>query len=226
MVKFNSVSKIYKKEIIALRETSFTLERDEFCFVVGPSGAGKSTIARLLIRQELPTEGEIFFEDINVTQIPRKHLSLYRQNLGIVFQDLKLLESKTIRENINFALEIIETPRNEIDETTEYLLDTVGLTERSNLYPEDLSGGEKQRAAIARALANDPKILIADEPTGNLDPETSFQILKLLKAINETGTGLIVITHDKEIVNEMQTRVIHMKEGSIISDAVGGYDLD
>ncbi len=226
MVKFNSVSKIYKEEIIALQETSFMLEQGEFCFVVGPSGAGKSTIARLLIRQELPSSGEIFFEDINVTQIPRKHLSLYRQKLGIVFQDLKLLESKTIRENINFALEIIETPRNEIDETTGYLLETVGLADRSDLYPEDLSGGERQRAAIARALANDPKVLIADEPTGNLDPETSYQILELLNAINETGTSLMVITHDKEIVNEKQTRVIHMKDGGIIKDAVGGYDLD
>lgn len=225
MIKFSNVKKVYKGKIKALDEVSFEVNPGEFCFIVGPSGAGKSTIVRLLVRQEMPTQGEILFESIDITKIPRKLISLYRQQLGIVFQDIKLLPSKTIEENINFALEIINTPNNEIDELTKYLLETVKLDTKGDLYPDDLSGGEKQRAAIARALANDPKVLVADEPTGNLDPKTAGEVVDVLQAINKAGTTVMVVTHDKYIVDKMQTRVIHMQDGKIISDAQGGYEI-
>jgi len=225
MVNFDSVSKVYKGDIVALNNVSFSLKPAEFCFIVGPSGAGKSTIIRLLIRQEFPSDGSILFEDVNVTEIPRKLLSIYRQQIGVVFQDLKLIPSKTVRENIAFALEITNKPKSQIDETTEYLLQTVNLTKRAHLYPEDLSGGEKQKVGIARALANDPKLLIADEPTGNLDPNTSGEILEILKAINEWGTTVLVVTHDRSIVDKAQRRVIHMRNGEIEADTTGGYDV-
>ncbi len=223
-LKFEHVSKIYKNEIVALDDVTFTAENGEFFFVIGPSGAGKSTLIRLIIRQELPTAGSILFEDIEVTSIPRKLLSLYRQQLGVVFQDLKLIPSKTVRENIEFALEISSKPKNEINETVDYLLEVVGLQDRQKLFPEDLSGGEMQKTAIARALANDPKLFIADEPTGNLDPDTSFEILDLLKTINTWGTTVMVVSHAKDLVDSMQTRVILMDKGKIISDKKGGYE--
>ncbi|WKZ30972.1 MAG: ATP-binding cassette domain-containing protein [Candidatus Dojkabacteria bacterium] len=223
IIKFDKVSKVYKGSINALDDVTFNVDEGEFFFVVGTSGAGKSTIIRLLIRQELPTTGDIAFEDIAVTKIPRKMLSIYRQQLGIVFQDLKLIPSKTIRENVSFALEILGKDRKEVTDTTDYLLEVVKLQDRANLFPEDLSGGERQRTAIARALANDPKLLIADEPTGNLDPDTSFEILEILKTVNSWGTTVMIVTHDRDIVDAMKTRVIHMDKGKIAGDYVGGY---
>jgi len=223
-VQFDNVSKIYNSDIIALKDVSFNINQGEFCFIVGSSGAGKSTIIRLLIRQEIPTKGEISFEEISVPKIPRKLISVYRQQLGIVFQDLKLIQSKTIRENIEFALEIINKPQKEIEDTTDYLLEVVKLQGKGNLFPNQLSGGEKQRVAIARALANDPKLFIADEPTGNLDPRTSDDILNILKRINEWGTTVIVVTHDKSIVDNLQTRVLHMEDGFLVEDKKGGYE--
>lgn len=223
IIQFDKVSKTYKGDITALQDISFNVEEGEFFFVVGTSGAGKSTVIRLLIREEFPTAGDIMFEDIAVTKIPRKMLSIYRQQLGIIFQDLKLIPSKTIRENVAFALEILGKDRKEVTDTTDYLLEVVKLQDRSNLFPEELSGGERQRVAIARALANDPKLLIADEPTGNLDPETSLQILEILKTVNNWGTTVMIVTHDRDIVDEMKTRVIHMDKGTIVGDYVGGY---
>lgn len=225
IVEFENVSKIYNEDIVALKDINFRLDQGEFCFIVGSSGAGKSTIIRLLIRQETPTQGEIKFEKISVPKIPRKLLSVYRQQLGIVFQDLKLIPSKTIRENVEFALEIINKPKNEIKDTADYLLEVVKLEGKDKLFPDQLSGGEKQRVAIARALANDPKLLIADEPTGNLDPKTSEDILNILKGINEWGTTVMVVTHDKELVDQMQTRVLHIENGKLIEDRAGGYDI-
>lgn len=225
MIQFNNVSKVYKNSITALDDVSFSVNPGEFLFLVGPSGAGKSTVIRLLIRQEIPSNGNILFEDIDVTNIPRNLLSVYRQQLGIVFQDLKLISSKTVRQNVSFALEITDNKsKAEIKDTTDYLLDIVRVKDRADLYPEDLSGGERQRVAIARALANDPKLLIADEPTGNLDPKTSMEILEILNAINGSGTTVMVVTHDRKIVDEKQTRVIHMRDGKIFSDRIGGYD--
>jgi cell division transport system ATP-binding protein len=225
MIQFNNVSKVYKNSIVALDDVSFSVNPGEFIFFVGPSGAGKSTVIRLLIRQEIPSKGNILFEDIDVINIPRNLLSVYRQQLGIVFQDLKLIPSKTVRQNVSFALEITDNKsRDEIKETTDYLLDIVKVKDRSDLYPEDLSGGERQRVAIARALANDPKLLIADEPTGNLDPKTSLEILDILNAINSSGTTVMVVTHDRKIVDERQARVIQMINGKITGDRVGGYE--
>ena len=224
MLFFDKVSKKYNENIIALDDVNFNIEKGEFSFLVGPSGAGKTTLLRLLIREELPTSGSIFFEDIEVQKLPRKLLPTYRQRLGIVFQDIKLLTSKTLEENIAFALEILGKEEKEIKETSEYLLELVKLQDRRDLFPQQLSGGEQQRGAIARALANNPDLLVADEPTGNLDPDNAMQILDILKNINKTGTTVMVISHDKDIVNQMKTRVIRMVGGKIVSDTKGDYD--
>ncbi len=224
LIAFDNVSKTYSGDIKALDDVSFKLIPGEFTFIIGPSGAGKSTIMKLIIREELPTSGTILFENsINIPSIPHKMVSGYRQKLGIVFQDLKLIPSKTVKENIEFALEITDKAKDEIQETTKYLIDLVNLGDRANLFPEELSGGEKQKAAIARALANDPTLFIADEPTGNLDPENSKEILEILKAINSSGTTVMVITHDDYLVDLMQTRVLRMEKGKIVKDEKGGY---
>jgi cell division transport system ATP-binding protein len=224
MLLFEKVSKKYDENITALDDVNFSVEQGEFFFLVGPSGAGKTTLMRLLIREETPTTGSIFFKDIDVPNIPNKLLPTYRQKLGIVFQDIKLLSTKTLEENINFALEILGKEDKEIKETTDYLLETVGLQDRRNLFPHQLSGGEQQRGAIARALANNPELFIADEPTGNLDPDNAFQVLDILKKINKGGTTVMIISHDKEIVNHMKTRVVRMEKGKVISDNKGDYD--
>lgn len=223
MVKFANVSKIYPGGITALKEVNFSINPGEFVFIVGPSGAGKTTVVRLLIREEKPSDGQIHFEDLEVQDIPRKLLSLYRQQLGVVFQDLKLIETKNVKENIELALEITKKTKQEMEETTDYLLNLVNLKGRAHLFPPELSGGEKQRVAIARALANQPKLFIADEPTGNLDPTTAMEILNILKTVNNLGTTVVLITHDDSIVDLMQTRVIHMQGGTIVSDKKGGY---
>lgn len=224
MLFFDKVSKKYCNDITALDDVNFNIEKGEFSFLVGPSGAGKTTLLKLLIREELPTSGSIFFEDIEVQKLPRKLLPTYRQRLGIVFQDIKLLPSKTLEENIAFALEILGKEDKEIKDTSEYLLELVKLQDRRQLFPQQLSGGEQQRGAIARALANNPDLLIADEPTGNLDPDNAMQILDILKNINKTGTTVMVISHDRDIVNHMKTRVIRMVNGKIVSDTKGDYD--
>lgn len=218
MIKYIDVKKIYPGNIVALDGITFDVTEGEFSFIVGPSGAGKSTLIRLLVKQEIPTRGEIFFDDVSVPTIPNKLLSIYRQQLGIVFQDLKLIPSKTVAENIRFALEIAGKEKKEVFDTTQYLLDVVNLTGRSHLFPEELSGGERQKVAIARALANDPKLFIADEPTGNLDNETSYEILSILKAINNWGTTVLVITHDNTLVDNFKTRVITLKDGKVLKD--------
>jgi cell division transport system ATP-binding protein len=224
MLLFENVTKKYNNNITALEDVHFNIDKGEFSFLVGPSGAGKTTLLRLLIREELPTSGEIFFEDIEVAKLPRKLLSTYRQRLGVVFQDIKLLPSKTLQENIEFALEILGKEDKEIKESSEYLLELVKLQDRRDLFPQQLSGGEQQRGAIARALANNPDLFVADEPTGNLDPDSALQILDILKNINKTGTTVLVISHDRDIVNQMKTRVIRMVEGKIVSDSKGDYD--
>lgn len=224
MLLFDKVSKKYDGNITALDNINFNVDQGEFLFLVGPSGAGKTTLMRLLIREEIPTSGCIFFKDIDVPNIPNNLLPTYRQRLGIVFQDIKLLSSKTLEENINFALDILGKEDKEIKETTDYLLETVGLQDRRNLFPHQLSGGEQQRGAIARALANNPELFIADEPTGNLDPDNAMQVLDILKKINKGGTTVMIISHDKDIVNEMKTRVVRMEKGKVISDNHGDYD--
>jgi cell division transport system ATP-binding protein len=224
MLLFDNVTKKYNDKITALKDVHFNVDKGEFFFLIGPSGAGKTTLLRLLIKEEIPTSGSIFFDDIEVSKLPNKLLPNYRQRLGIVFQDIKLLQSKTLEENIAFALEILGRDDTEIKDTTNYLLETVGLKDRGNLFPAQLSGGEQQRGAIARALANNPEMLVADEPTGNLDPDNAFQILDILKKINNSGTTVMVISHDRDIVNQMKTRVIKIVNGEIVSDTKGDYD--
>ena len=222
-ITFDKVSKVYADDFHALHDVTFKIDKGEFLFVVGPSGAGKSTIIRLLTNEERPTSGEIFFEDIDVPTIPRKMLALYRQQLGVVFQDLKLIPSKTVEENIQFALEISRKPKDEIQDTTDKLLNLVGLTTLRSMFPETLSGGEMQKTAIARALANEPKLFIADEPTGNLDPDTSMEILEILKEVNSWGTTVMVISHDQSIVDKMKTRVLRLESGKLKRDGKGKY---
>lgn len=223
MVLFDTVTKKYKDDITALQDVNFLIEEGEFCFLVGPSGAGKSTIMRLLIREEVPTFGSIFFRDIEVPKLTRRLLPAYRQRLGVVFQDIKLLQSKTLEENIAFALEILDKSPKEITDTTDYLLDLVGLRERRALFPDELSGGEQQKGAIARALANKPDLFIADEPTGNLDAQNAKQILEILKTINKTGTTVMVISHDYNLVNGSKARTISLIDGKLSSDTGKKY---
>ena len=221
MIHFDNVEKKYEK-ITALKDVTFEIPDGEFCFIVGPSGAGKSTIMKLLIREELPTKGNIIFDKVDVAKLPHKLVPEYRQKIGMVFQDLKLLPSKTLEENINFALEILNKSQKEIIDTTDYLLDLVNLRDRKDLFPKELSGGEQQRGAIARALANNPKILVADEPTGNLDPDNATDLLKILKTINASGTTILVITHNRELVDSTHTRVLRLDKGEITSDSSKG----
>jgi len=221
MIHFDNVDKIYDK-ITALKEVTFEIPDGEFCFIVGPSGAGKSTIMKLLIRDELPTRGDIIFDKVSVPKLPNKLIPEYRQQIGMVFQDLKLLPSKTLEENIGFALEILSKSQKEIKDTTDYLLELVDLADRKHLFPKELSGGEQQRGAIARALANNPKVLVADEPTGNLDPENAQDLLKILQTINASGTTVIVITHNRDLVDPAHKRVIRLNEGKITSDSRKG----
>jgi cell division transport system ATP-binding protein len=218
MIEFKNVTKTYSGNIIALDDICLDIEEKEFTFVTGPSGAGKSTLLRLLIREEKPSHGEIFFKEVDVVNLPKKLLCVYRQQIGVTFQDLKLLESRTARENIEFALEIVNKSCKEAKETAEYLLELVNLKDRSELLPCQLSGGEKQKIAIARALANGPKVLIADEPTGNLDPDSTKEIMEILKTINDVDTTVLVITHDYDVVERMNTRVIYLEKGKVVSD--------
>ncbi len=218
MVIFDTVTKKYKESITALEDVSFRIDPGEFCFVVGPSGAGKSTIMKLLIREEVPTSGSIFFNEIEVPKLNRRLLPAYRQKLGIVFQDIKLLDTKTLEENIAFALEILDKSQKEIKDTTDYLLDLVGLRERKELFPQELSGGEQQRGAIARALANKPDLFIADEPTGNLDSQNAMQIMDILNRINKNGTTVMVISHDLNLIDGSKNRTINIRDGRLNSD--------
>ncbi|NLZ24463.1 ATP-binding cassette domain-containing protein [Candidatus Dojkabacteria bacterium] len=220
MVIFDTVTKKYKDNIIALEDITFRIDPGEFLFLVGPSGAGKSTIMRLLIREELPTSGTIFFNEIEVPKLTRRLLPAYRQKIGMVFQDIKLLNTKTLEENIEFALEILNKSQKEIEDTTDYLLDLVDLRDRRELFPYELSGGEQQRGAIARALANKPDFLVADEPTGNLDSENAMQILEILKTINKGGTTVMVISHDFNLLNgSNKDRTITLEEGKLSFDS-------
>lgn len=223
MINFENVTKEYAPDIEALNGVSFNISDGEFVFLVGPSGAGKSTILMLLLRIILPNSGTIKFNNVDVVNMKPSTVPAYRQQFGVVFQDDKLLESKTVRENIEFALEIIGKNDKEIKETTDYLLNITKLAERAELFPRQLSGGEKQRAGIARALANDPKVFVADEPTGDLDPDNAQEIMDIMEKINKWGTTVIVATHNKDLVDKKQSRVIRLEYGKIISDGKGGY---
>ncbi len=208
----------------ALNGVNLRIKKGEFVFIVGDSGSGKSTLIKLLLRELVPTTGEIYVNGANLAKLKHRQVPMYRRNLGVVFQDFRLLKDRNVYENVAFAQRIVQTPNREIKKNVPAILSIVGLAGKYKAKPKQLSGGEQQRVAMARALINKPPILLCDEPTGNLDPKNSWEIMKLLEQINKRGTTIIVVTHNKEIVNEMQKRVITLKKGVIISDEEkGGY---
>lgn len=222
MINFQSVSKIYNHNSVALEDITFKINPNEFVSIVGRSGAGKSTIIKLLIGEEKPTRGRIFFGQYEVNKLKDRELPALRRHIGIVFQDFRLLPTKTAYENVAFALEVAGRPTREIKDLVPQVLDMVGLADKANNFPHELSGGEKQRVAIARAMVHRPEVIIADEPTGNLDPFHTAEIINLLLKINELGTTVILATHDKEIVNSLGRRVITLDKGTIIRDEEKG----
>lgn len=227
MILLDHITKQYSTGVDALRDVSIRIEKGEFVFVVGKSGSGKSTFIKLLLKELNPTEGKIYVGGRQVTELTRKNVSLYRRQIGVVFQDFRLLKNKTIYENVAFAQQIIGMSRREIARNVPIMLGMVGLTGKENVYPGELSGGEQQRVAIARALINQPAILLADEPTGNLDPQTAWDIMMLLQEVNKTGTTVVVVTHNNDIVDMMQKRVITLHNGDLISDEQkGGYQYE
>lgn len=224
IIVLENVSKAYSTGAPALDNVSLKIGKGEFVFIVGDSGSGKSTLIKLLLRELVATEGEIRVMGYNLNKIKHRHIPKFRRNLGIVFQDFRLLKEWNVYENVAFAQRIVEVPIKQIKRNVPSILATVGLAGKYKAKPKQLSGGEQQRVALARALINKPTILLADEPTGNLDPKNSWEIMHLLEEINERGTTVIVVTHSKEIVNEMKKRVITMRKGVVISDQVeGGY---
>lgn len=221
MIKLEHVSKSYSAGIPALNDISLNIEEGEFVFIVGNSGSGKSTLIKLLLKELEPTKGVITINNRNLNAIRRKQIPKYRRNVGVVFQDFRLLKDRNVYENVAFAQKVIGTPARLIRSSVPTMLSMVGLAAKYKSYPKQLSGGEQQRVAIARALANQPKILLADEPTGNLDNHNAWEIMKLLEEINQKGTTVVVVTHNLEIVKAMKKRVITMKKGVIISDEKG-----
>ena len=224
MIILDNVSKSYLSGQPALNGINLHIKQGEFVFIVGNSGSGKSTLIKLLLKELEPTEGTITVNGKELGKLKRRFIPKYRRNIGVVFQDFRLLKDRNVYENIAFAQRIIQTPTREIKRQVPKMLSMVGLAEKYKSYPKQLSGGEQQRVALARALVNKPELLLADEPTGNLDPKNSWEIMKLLEQINKKGTTVLVVTHNREIVNEMQKRVITMKKGVIVSDEEkGGY---
>lgn len=224
IITLENVSKAYSTGAPALNGVTLHINRGEFVFIVGDSGSGKSTLIKLLLRELTPTEGSIRVMDYDLGKIRHGKIPKFRRNLGIVFQDFRLLKDRNVYENVAFAQRIVETPAKEMKRNVPSILATVGLAGKYKAKPKQLSGGEQQRVALARALVNKPSILLADEPTGNLDPKNSWEIMKLLEEINEAGTTVLVVTHNREIVNAMQKRVVTMKKGVIVSDEEkGGY---
>lgn len=227
MIELLNVSKQYKNGTSALSNINIRINKGDFAFLVGPSGAGKSTFIKLLLKEVEPTEGRIVIDDVDATALSKRKVPILRRKMGIVFQDFRLLQNKTVFENVAFAMEIIEASPKEIRRQVPTILSMVSLSDKANMYPEQLSGGEQQRVSIARAIVNNPAVLIADEPTGNLDPETAWEIMKLLKQINRRGTTIVMATHAKDIVDMMQQRVIALEGGRIVRDdqkGVYGYE--
>ena len=224
MIELKNVTKEYSKGHAALNGVSVKIEKGEFVFIVGDSGSGKSTLIRLIMKELDPTEGTIIVNGQNLNRMKHRNIAKYRRGLGVVFQDFRLLNDRNVYENIAFALRVTETPSRVIKRKVPAALSLVGLAQKYKSNPKELSGGEQQRVAIARAIVNEPAILLADEPTGNLDPTNWWEIMSLLKEANDRGTTVLVVTHNQEIVNEMNERVITMKQGVIVSDErKGGY---
>ena len=225
MIELKNVTKIYDGNVTGVDHLNLTIEDGEFVFLVGESGSGKSTLLKLLMRELTPTEGSITINGKEITKLRRKKVAELRRNMGIVFQDYRLLPKRTVYENVSFALEVIEVPSRKIRRSVPAALNLVGLSHKSKNMPNEISGGEQQRTAIARAIVNRPAVVLADEPTGNLDPRNSQEIMEVLDAINKRGTTVIVATHDRAIVDEMKKRVVHLENGVIVRDSLeGGYD--
>jgi cell division transport system ATP-binding protein len=222
MIRTVNVDKEYKGGIRALEDVSIDIEKGEFVFIVGPSGSGKSTFMKLLTKEEEPSDGEIYVAGKNLHSLPRWRVPYLRRNVGCVFQDFKLLTTKTVFENVAFGLEVIGRPRSVVNRQVPQILELVGLGEKLDRFPDELSGGEQQRVSIARAFVNRPLILLADEPTGNLDPATSVGIMRLLDRINRTGTTVVMATHDHAIVDSMRRRVIELEGGHVVRDQSRG----
>ena len=223
MIRLKDVEMEYPNGTRAIRGISTTIEDGEFVFLVGPSGSGKSTIIKMLTGEEIPTAGRIMINGFSVNNIAERQIPMMRRTLGIIFQDFRLIEKKTVYENLEFVMRAVGMPMKEIKNRIAYVLLLVGLEQKAESYPNELSGGEQQRVAIARALVNNHSTIIADEPTGNLDPERSMEIMTLLVKINQLGTTVLVVTHEKDLVNKFGKRVITIDKGCIINDSVGGY---
>lgn len=217
-IKFRNVEKTYKNGVNAVYDMNLDIKKGEFVFVIGASGSGKSTLIKMLYREERPTHGEIYVGGVNVAKVKNNKVYKLRRKIGIVFQDYKLLPKLTVYENVAFALEIYGLPAQEVKRKVLKALDLVGLKSRTKSYPDQLSGGEQQRVAIARAIVNSPKLLICDEPTGNLDPDTSLEVMKVIEKINDLGTTVVMATHDREMVNKMKKRVILLDNGKLVKD--------
>lgn len=227
MIEFLNVTKKYENGVMALNKVNIKIEKGEFVFIVGPSGAGKSTFIKAVLKEVDITDGKVIVDEQDITGLHRRKVPFLRRKVGVVFQDFRLLPNKTVYENIAFAMEILGTPHRNIRKQVPMILALVGLTGKGNFYPNQLSGGEQQRVSIARSMINNPPILIADEPTGNLDPDTSWEIMKVLRTINRRGTTIIMATHDREIVDIMKKRVIALENGLIArDDKIGVYGYD
>jgi cell division transport system ATP-binding protein len=227
MIRFENVTKVYKNGTVAVRNLSLDIQKGEFVFIVGPSGSGKTTCIRMLLREELPDRGRIWVAGREIIQLPKWRVPYLRRNIGCVFQDFRLLPNKTVFQNVAFALEVIGRPKSVVETQVPQVLELVGLAKKRDNLPSELSGGEQQRVAIARAFVNRPLILLADEPTGNLDPGTSQGIMRLLDRINRTGTTVVIATHDAALVDWMRRRVVELDQGMIVRDqARGVYGID
>lgn len=222
MFQLFNVSKTYDNGVKALVDINLSFKKKDFVFLVGSSGAGKSTLTRLLIRELEPTNGQIFFNGRNISRLRRREVPYLRRSMGVIFQDFKLLPNKTVSENVAFALQVTEASRKEIRRSVPSALRMVGLEHKANMLPNELSGGEQQRVAIARAIVKNPPLLIADEPTGNLDPDTSWEIMQVLERINQSGTTILMATHAKDIVDSMKKRVVALDKGRIVRDEAEG----
>jgi cell division transport system ATP-binding protein len=222
MIRFENVTKVYKGDVVALRDLSVEFNKGEFVFLVGPSGSGKSTFLKLLLRDEVATSGRVLVAGRDIGRLGAWKVPSLRRNIGCVFQDFKLLPTKTVYENVAFALEVIGRPKHVIRTQVPQILDLVGLSKKQESFPNELSGGEQQRVSIARAFVNRPLILLADEPTGNLDPATTVGIMRLLDRINRTGTTVVMATHDQRIVDAMRRRVLELDHGSVVRDQARG----
>lgn len=224
MIQLFNVSKTYLGgvRVIALKDINLHIKRGEFAFLVGPSGAGKSTLTRLMIREELPSAGQIMVDSRSLLRMKEREVPYFRRKIGFIFQDFRLLMERTVYENVAFAIEAIEMSKSEVRTRVPAVLDLVGLKDKLQSYPHQLSGGQQQRVCIARAIVNDPLLVIADEPTGNLDPDTSWEVMNILSAINKRGTTIVMATHDKEMVDRMKRRVIALDSGRIVRDEERG----